>query len=627
MRNKKPGTSKRRKAVRGVGCGLAVLLVILTLTVIAAGATPPAIPITPSGHRQLQSVYVPMEDGTKIAVRIGLPPDLLAGEQVPTILEATRHPTDQKYTFLLNVALKLAGESKANLKIGHALMEAGYAYVRVDARGTNASFGKREIEWSEEEIDDIGQVIDWLVAQPWSDGKVATYGVSYSGNTAELAAALNHPNLVVAAPLYSDFEPLAHNAMPGGIYNAYLIESWTQVMTVDDANLAKGPFSGGIAPVDDDQDGQLLNEALRERDNTNLAQAFENVVYFDDNLTGQYTAYSLAPFHRKDEIQRAGTPFYVRVGWWDVGTVDGALERFLTYENSQNLVIGPWNHGGFQAYDPFLGVNSSEASVRIEQEREVTAFFDNVMKESGPDLPHKEIRYYTLGEGVWKTTPVWPVEGFAPTAFYFYPDGSMKKTVPDNETGSNRYEVDFSATTGENNRWHTNLGAPPVIYADRAEEDRKLLTYTSDPLATDIEITGKPVATLNLSSTATDGALYVYLEAVSPEGEVTYITEGQLRALHRKESSSDLGRVVLGPKHSYRRADGQAMVPGENTELRIGMFATSVLVKKRYRLRIAIAGHDASTFDRIPKDGTPTIEVQANGSLPSFVELPMKIRE
>lgn len=307
--------------------------------------------------------------------------------------------------------------------------------------------------------------------------------------------------------------------------------------------------------------------------------------------------------------------------------MDGALERFLTYENSQEVVIGPWNHAGHQAYDPFLDVNSSGESVLREEEREVIAFFDRSMKEGGPRFPQKEIRYYTLGEGVWKTTQVWPVEGFAPTKFYFFPDGSMKETIPESAAGANRYEVDFSATTGENNRWHTNLGGPPVVYADRAAEDLELLTYTSDPLAADIAITGKPVATLNLSSTATDGVLYVYLETVAPDGEVTYITEGQLRALHRKESSSDLGRVVLGPRHSYRRADGQAMVPGENAELRIGMFATSVLVKKGYRLRIAIAGHDASTFDRIPKDGTPTIEVQTNGSLPSFVQLPIKMRE
>ena len=123
-----------------------------------------------------------------------------------------------------------------------------------------------------------------------------------------------------------------------------------------------------------------------------------------------------------------------------------------------------------------------------------------------------------MGEGVWRTTDVWPVAGFTTTPFYFYPDGSLQATRPETSTGTNTYTVDFSATTGEENRWRTNLGAPPVIYPDRSAEDQKLLTYTSAPLENDVEITGNPVATLNLSSTATDGAFYVYLEAVAPDG-------------------------------------------------------------------------------------------------------------
>jgi putative CocE/NonD family hydrolase len=301
MPNKHSERTTRKKIVRGMIRTLTVFFLISTIIVVIAGVTPPAVPITPSGHKQFESVYVSMEDGTRIAVRIALPPDLKPGERISAILEMTRHSTDVKPIFLLNVILKFSGDIKANLKIGHTLMEAGYAYIRVDARGTNASFGSRESEWSREEINDFGQVMDWVTRQPWSNGRVGTYGVSYSGNTAELVAALNHPSLVAAALLYSDFEPIAHNAMPGGILNAYLIENWSESMTIDDANRAKGPFSNGIAPVDDDKDEQLLNQALRERDNANLAQAFEGVTYFDDHLTEGDTAYSFGPFHYKEE--------------------------------------------------------------------------------------------------------------------------------------------------------------------------------------------------------------------------------------------------------------------------------------------------------------------------------------
>ncbi|MBN1887543.1 MAG: CocE/NonD family hydrolase [Thermoflexales bacterium] len=618
---------QRRKIFKVTSRILAVLFLIvtgLTATVIVAGVTPPAIPTTPSGLEQFQSVYVPMKDGTKIAVRITLPPDLQR-ERIPAIVETTCYLTDIKHTFLLNIMLKVGGDIKANLGSGHVFMEEGYAFVRVEARGSGASFGKRDMVWSKAEIDDIGQVIDWVIDQPWSNGKVGTYGVSYSGNTAELAVALNHPKLFAAAPLYADFEPLDHNIMPGGIPNRFLIENWAEAQALHDANMEKGLFLDGTAPVDEDKDEQLLNQALQERDNADVAQAFKAITYFDDRLSDQYTAQSLAPFYSKDDIQKSGVPFYVRVGWLDAGTVNGAIERFLTYENSQYLVIGPWNHGGHQVYDPFLETNLPRASLEAQAE-EVVAFFDGFLKEGEDAFSGKEIKYYTMGEGVWKTTRAWPVKGFATTPFYFYPDGSLKETMPEDTSGTNQYTIDFSATSGKNNRWRTNLGAPPVIYPDRSEEDQKLLTYTSEPLKNDLEITGNPIATLNLSSTATDGAFYVYLEAVSPDGEVIYITEGQLRALHRNETSRDLGRVILGPRHSYERVDGQEMVPGEKVELRIGMFATSVLIKKGYSLRIAIAGHDASNFERIPQDVTPTIELQTNGRFPSFVELPTKIR-
>jgi hypothetical protein len=52
-----------------------------------------------------------------------------------------------------------------------------------------------------------------------------------------------------------------------------------------------------------------------------------------------------------------------------------------------------------------------------------------------------------------------------------------------------------------------------------------------------VEITGHPVVTLYVTSTAKDGAFYVYLEDVDENGKVTYVTEGQLRPLHRKVSN------------------------------------------------------------------------------------------
>jgi putative CocE/NonD family hydrolase len=160
-------------------------------------------------------------------------------------------------------------------------------------------------------------------------------------------------------------------------------------------------------------------------------------------------------------------------------------------------------------------------------------------------------------------------------------------------------------------------------YPDRRVKDLELLVYQSVPLAEDMEITGYPVIHLNLSSTHSDGAFFVYLEDVSPTGIVTYVTEGVLRGIHRKVSEEPSAWKRPIPYHSYLAADAEPMVPGEVFELAIGLEPTSFLFKEDHRIRVAIAGHDASAFRRIPAEGTPELRVQRNSRYPSYIELPV----
>ena len=68
------------------------------------------------------------------------------------------------------------------------------------------------------------------------------------------------------------------------------------------------------------------------------------------------------------------------------------------------------------------------------------------------------------------------------------------------------------------------------------------------------------------------------------------------------------------------------LVPGEVTELAFGLLPTSALIKKKHRIRVAIAGHDKDTFARIPPDATPTITVFRNKLHASFIDLPITTR-
>ena len=260
----------------------------------------------------------------------------------------------------------------------------------------------------------------------------------------------------------------------------------------------------------------------------------------------------------------------------------------------------------------------------------LVAFFDTYLKDDGTVVePERGITYYTLGEGAWKTTATWPPEGFSTHRWYFGPGGSLTPNAPTDEEGADEYTVDWTASTGDATRWHTGLAKADVVYPDRAGEDQKLLTYTSVPMETDVEITGNPIVTLYVASTETDGAFHVYLEDVAPDGRVTYITEGVLRAIHRQVSGKEPPYQVLGPYHSFERADALSLVPGEVAEVRFNLYATSVLITKGHRIRVALAGHDASVFARYSAHAasTPVLSVQRSSLYPSHVELPMMVRE
>src|SRR5262249_18349152 len=139
----------------------------------------------------------------------------------------------------------------------------------------------------------------------------------------------------------------------------------------------------------------------------------------------------------------------------------------------------------------------------------------------------------------------------------------------------------------------------------------------------DIEITGYPVIDLFITSTATDGAFFVYLEDVDEQGAVTYVTEGELRALQRKISPEPPPYKLAAPYHSFLKKDAMPLAAGEIAELKFGLQPTSVLIKKGHRLRIAVAGADKDTFARIPAEGSPTIRVSRNKGKASSIELPL----
>jgi hypothetical protein len=312
----------------------------------------------------------------------------------------------------------------------------------------------------------------------------------------------------------------------------------------------------------------------------------------------------------------------------DAGTADAVLRRFLTYPSAQQAVIGAWEHGGRFHASPYQKRTIPSNPPPNVQWRELLRFFDTYLKGEDNGLQAERIlHYYTMGEEKWKRTSTWPPPGVQPQRWYLSEAQALSRTAPEDIAGGDIYQVDFNASTGLNNRWWelSSILNQTVYYPDHAS-DQHLLSYTSAPLEQDLEITGYPVVSLTVSSSEPDGAFFAYLEDVDPGGGVTYLTEGQLRAIHRKVSDQSPPYRLQMPYHTFKQEDAMPLVPGEPAEITFGLLPTSTLVRKGHCIRLSLAGHDDGTFARIPTEGIPVITVHRNRIHGSWIDLPVSQR-
>lgn len=121
---------------------------------------------------------------------------------------------------------------------------------------------------------------------------------------------------------------------------------------------------------------------------------------------------------------------------------------------------------------------------------------------------------------------------------------------------------------------------------------------------------------LYFAASTKDAEIFAYLEDVYPDGSVQYITEGELRALHRKESKDAPLYNSMGVNHTFSREDAENLIPGKTTEMRFELLATSYQFKKGHRIRIAIAGADKDHFAFI-SGAAPTLRIERSRRYPS----------
>ena len=582
-------------------------ILLLTMLTLMIGQT-----VYGQTNSSTKSYYVPAVDGTKLAIDVYFP-EGYQNQKLPVLFEFTRY-----------------WRSKENPQTGEPIPSLGdrdnfflannYILAKVDVRGTGASYGVRTGEYTPIEVRDAWYVVDWVVNQPWSDGNVGAYGTSYSGTTAELLCASGHKAVKAVVPGWSDFDVYESPTRPYGMLATGFISLWSQYVHWLDQNSVEN-LGASVKRVTQEFPTEAINE---HKNNPNVLESATNAKYKDSQF-GDVKFEECEPLHWKKEISESKVPMLVLTSWLDAGTAEGTLLRLQHFTNPQKVIMMPTSHGGGSHASPFVVSDKVVAPVPSvsEQLQLQLDFFDFYLKGKNKKIEDwPTIKYYNFGEETFKQSDIWPPKGQQRIKYFLGSNGKLNTASSNSNQGLDEYRVDFSVSTGTNNRWSTQMGKHILNLDNRNASDSLMLTYTSEPLKEDLQITGTPYITVNMSSSHQEAAIFVYLEDIDENGRSRYITEGGLLLEHRKLTKNPMFENI--PYHSFNEADAEPMPINKIEEISFKLWPTSILIKKGHSIRIAISGADKDTFDRTPKEGSPPLyTIYRNRNQISFIDLPI----
>ncbi|HEV2851236.1 MAG TPA: CocE/NonD family hydrolase [Thermoanaerobaculia bacterium] len=545
------------------------------------------------------SQYVTVRDGTRLAVDIIRPTrgGKVATEKLPVVWTHHRYqraqydPEDKKvYTAM------------ETFEWIQDVLRHGYVVAAVDTRGGGASFGTFEGMFNDKETQDAYDVTEWLAAQPWSNGNIGMYGVSYLGITQYMAASRKPPHLKAIFPekAVTDMYELIYR---GGIYHGPFIEFWSNLVRQLDVDRP-------ALPVDEDRDGRLLKAAVEEhRKNRSQADIMAATPFRDsvDAKSGAMPFVAWTPITYRKQIEESGVAIYHLAGWFDRYVRDQTI-FYRNLKNPQHISIGPWTHTQSGHFD-------SAAEHLRWWDYWLKGIDNGVMRED-------PVHYYVMGAPeatAWRSAKTWPLPQERRTAYWFGAR-TLGTEAPKEKEARDEYTVDYSAAVTPDPRWSLERTFPEL-----SANDAKGLTWTTPPLPATVEVTGHPVVHLWVSSSAPDADVFVYLEEVDEQGKSHYVSEGMLRASNRAIADmTDPGYDLLGlPYHRGNRADQKPMPAGEPVELVFDLYPTSNLFDAGHRIRVTLTGADKTNARTPEQNPPPRLTVYREAGRASYVELPV----
>ena len=508
----------------------------------------------------VQVRMIPMRDGKRLYTVICFVP----GERIPRGTVVFRSP------YYHRDYLPLPSEPA---------LKHGLTAVFQSCRGTGWSEGEFFPSDRELEERDGADLLEWIVKQPWSNGKIVLAGSSYSGWTQWAAAYSGNPAVVGMTPHVAPLYSCCVTGRTGGGNSLGFMVSWGLSM------YHRNKFGYGNVPKFD----VFLNHLP-----VNEIDVFAGCGYVEFFRAFSETAKE--PWKLLDGIPekfaRITAPAFVSGGWFD-GFKE---ETFLSFKymktlagsakarNFTRLLVGPWIHGGLVNADVF-GAENDQSRLREMSERFRVNLLRDPETDPCPDLP--AVQFFLMGENRWCSAEDWPPP-HREKVFYFRESGALAEDGSRAEESFSSYTYDPADPTPSFNGSRNALGC-----YDRSDTEQRadVLSFTSAKLKKPLRIAGNVRVRLFASSSAPDTDFYATLTDVCPDGRSLFLTSGMVRARFCKKFGEE-----------------RFLEPGELREYEIDLSETANTFLPGHAVRVEIHSADFPKDARNPNTTAPVNE-------------------
>jgi len=479
-------------------------------------------------------------------------------------------------------------------------LDTGFAVVVQSCRGTGASDG--DFVTFENEAADGADTIEWCARQPWSSGSVAMFGPSYLGMVQFAAASLGPSALRCLVPVVTPADYHWGLAYRQGAFQLGQALAWhtlksAQALAYDAAAGADVSSDVGelLALMADPAAGYA---ALPLRD----APAVSRILpswrrWLDHEARDDYWD----RLSYRDTRDQVSAPALHVGGWFDLflgGTLDNftALSRRAASargRDGQRLIIGPWTHADRSgtAGELHFGAFGSEQAMQLE--RLQIEFLSAAVRPGDGELPGPRVRLFVMGDNAWRDEEEWPLARAQSTRWYLRSHGGLSPAPPGNFDPPSHYVSDPADPVPTVGGATLIAAAPGLVSWQPGPRDQRpaearpdVLSFTSEVLDADLEVTGPVSVTLQAATSAADTDFTAKLVDVWPDGRALSVTDGIVRARYR---------------HGSRAAS--PITPGQVYSYTIDLIATSQVFKAGHRLRVDVASSNFPCFDRNPGNG------------------------